>query len=88
MINEENFINELKDKNQLALEYMINNYSSYTFSICKAIIGDQGTLEDIEECVSDIFALIWESSFKYSKEKASFKTWLTTVVKFKAINFN
>ncbi|MBZ9632904.1 hypothetical protein [Clostridium sp. FP1] len=70
MINEDNFVNELKAKNQLALEYMINNYSSYAFSICSAIIGDHGTLEDIEECVSDIFALVWENSYKYYEEKA------------------
>jgi RNA polymerase sigma-70 factor (ECF subfamily) len=88
MIKEDTFINELKDKNKLALEYMINNYSSYVFSICKAIIGAHGTLEDIEECVSDIFILVWENSYKYHEEKANFKTWLTTVTKYKAIDLN
>lgn len=87
MVNEENFIMHLKENNKDALQYIMNKFTPLIFAICKNVIGEYGTLEDIEECVSDIFVFLWENNHKYSEEKGSFKTWIGVISKYKSIDF-
>ncbi|WP_027626448.1 sigma-70 family RNA polymerase sigma factor [Clostridium lundense] len=87
MIDETNFIQKLKENDKDALQYVIDSFAPLTFTICQNIIGEFGSLEDIEECVSDIFIFLWENKHKYSQEKSSFKTWLSVIAKYKSLDF-
>ncbi|KAJ51022.1 RNA polymerase sigma-70 factor (ECF subfamily) [Clostridium tetanomorphum] len=87
MVNKENFIIKLKENNKDALQYIIDNFTPLIFTICKSIIGEYGTLEDVEECVSDIFIFLWNNKHNYSEEKSSFKTWISVIAKYKSIDF-
>lgn len=87
MINEKNFIQKLRGNDTDALQYIIDNFTPLIFAICKNITGEYGSLEDVEECVSDIFVFLWENNHKYSEEKSNFKTWISVIAKYRSLDF-
>lgn len=86
-INENNFIDELKRRNEMALEYMYSKYLNLVYKIVLDILSHIATREDIEECVSDIFIGVWKNISKYNPSVTSFNKWLIAVSKYKAIDY-
>ncbi|KMT20806.1 sigma-70 family RNA polymerase sigma factor [Clostridium cylindrosporum] len=86
-IDSNNFINELKRKNEKALNYLYEKYLGLAYKIAFDNLRDIGTKEDVEECVSDIFVGVWNNIDKYSEEITSFKTWFSAVSRYKAIDY-
>lgn len=86
-INEGNYIEELRRKNPRALDYIIDEYGSVIKGITVkvlSVLGDEGL---VEECIADVFLLIWQNSYKYDEKKGSFKSWIGAITKFKAIDY-
>ncbi|BAH07060.1 sigma-70 family RNA polymerase sigma factor [Clostridium kluyveri] len=86
-INENNFIDELKCRNEMALDYIYSKYLNLVYKIVLGILNDIATKEDIEECVSDIFIGVWKNISKYNPSVTSFNKWLIAVSKYKAIDY-
>ncbi|WP_251861707.1 sigma-70 family RNA polymerase sigma factor [Clostridium sp. Marseille-Q2269] len=86
-INEENFINELKDKNPKALEYAFDTYCDYIYKVVFSVFGSKDHSTYIDECINDIFMCLWDNIDKFHEEKGSFKYWFKAVAKYKAINY-
>lgn len=84
-ITEDNFVQQLKQGNEMALHYVIDRYGG----LAKSIIGKHlYNLKHVEEeCLDDVFLAIWDNIDTYSPEKSSFKNWLAGVTKFKAIDY-
>ena|GEM_PF-1385120 len=85
-INDENVYSLLLDRNQQALEYLINKYSSKMFALIKRIAGNCATKEDVEDTLSDLFSELWMGKYKFDKERANFNTWLYTISRYKALD--
>lgn len=85
MINEENLVTELKRKNEKALEFVIKQYGGLIKSIIETTLYNFKDTGIIEECMDDVLLAIWENSHKFL-EKGSFKNWIASVAKFKAID--
>lgn len=84
-ITEDNFIEQIKKKNEKALEYVIYNYGWVLKSVIKKHLY---YLPDYhEECLNDCLMSIWENICYYDPEKSSFKNWIGGVAKFKALNY-
>lgn len=86
-IDENNFIRELKYRNPDALDYFIDSYGAIVNGIATKILYSLGNSGIIEECMSDIFMLVWTNINKYDEDKGNFKGWLGAVAKFKAIDY-
>ncbi|KUO51133.1 MAG: hypothetical protein APF76_16710 [Desulfitibacter sp. BRH_c19] len=86
-ITDENVIQQLKYKNQDALEYIMDTYSAGVYGLACNILKDLGQQEDIEECVSDVFVSVWEDCHHYNPIKGSIKTWLLILTKYKALDY-
>lgn len=84
-ITEDNFIEQIKKKNEKALEYVIYNYGWVLNSVIKKHLY---YLPDYhEECLNDCLMSIWENICYYDPEKSSFKNWIGGVAKYKALNY-
>ncbi|HQA60774.1 MAG: sigma-70 family RNA polymerase sigma factor [Tepidanaerobacteraceae bacterium] len=84
-ITEDNFIEQLKNKNEKALEHVIDNYGWILKSVIKKHLF---YLPDYhEECLNDCLMSIWENISYYDPKKSSFKNWIGGVAKYKAINY-
>ncbi len=84
-INEDNFIWELEQKNEKALEYVIDNYAWILKTVIKKHLF---SLPDFyEECMNDCLLGIWENIKYYNPQKSSFKNWIAGMAKYKSINY-
>ncbi len=86
-ITEENLIQQLNNRNSKAIEYLINNYAKSMYALATRILGGIVHSEEIEECVSEVFASVWENTHRYDEEKGSVKTWLLVLTKYCALNY-
>lgn len=83
---EENFIAGLSSGNKESFDLFINQYSSFTIKTIYYVLRNPEDKEYIEECYDDIIMIILEKcdTFKY---ECSFKTWVMTIAKNKALDY-
>lgn len=83
MITQDNFIEELKNKNEEALEYVLDTYGNLIYKISYMHLNSP---ELSKECVNETLLKIWISieNFKYSDDK--FKNWIGAIAKHTAID--
>lgn len=84
-VNEYNYIKELRNKNEKALDYVIDNYGW----IIKSIVGKHlyGIQSVQEECINDILLGIWNNINSFDESKSDFKNWVAGICKFKCIDY-
>ncbi len=68
-------------------EYIIETYSKQVYYLAYNILHISCTKEDMEECAADVFAEAWLNINKFDPERASFKTWLFILTKYKALKY-
>ncbi|NLW91783.1 MAG: hypothetical protein GXY34_09315 [Syntrophomonadaceae bacterium] len=77
----------IKNRDTSAYEYMISKYGRITYCLAYQILSGTHSKEDIEECVADVFLDAWVKIGAYDEEKASFRTWLLILTKYKALTY-
>lgn len=75
----------LLKRDPLALNELMNVSITAVYSLCSSILGGAGTLEDIEECTSDVFYMVWKSVEKYDTNRAKLRTWVLMITKYVAL---
>lgn len=84
-ITEYNFIDEIKNKNEDALEFVVENYSYILVNIINKHLF---YLEDRkDECLNDCLFAIWENIDSYDPEIAKFSSWIGGIAKFKSMDY-
>jgi RNA polymerase sigma-70 factor (ECF subfamily) len=86
-ITDNNLIIEMKNTNPAALEYAIDVYGKLVYTVIYNVLNTISDKSCIQECVSDTFTAIWYNIEAFNCEKASFKTWITAIAKYKAIDY-
>ncbi|MFL0252747.1 sigma-70 family RNA polymerase sigma factor [Clostridium neuense] len=86
-IDDKNFIKELRHKNSKAMDYIVDSYSNLIYKVIYSILYSNYDISSIEECATDVFMSIWNNIDCFDMEKGTFKTWVMTIAKFKAIDY-
>lgn len=86
MITEENVASALHTKRPEVLEFLITQYGQSVYSLTRTILRSAAS-EDVEECVSDVFAAAWQKSNDYDAHKGTIKTWLLMLAKYRALDY-
>ncbi|MBW6410639.1 sigma-70 family RNA polymerase sigma factor [Clostridium weizhouense] len=84
-IDEGNFILGLINKNEKALDYVIDNYGWIIKSIVKKHLYNLKSTQ--EECINDILLGIWNNIKSFNRGKGDFKNWVAGIAKFKCIDY-
>lgn len=84
-ISEENFILKLKQKDEKALEYLINNYGWIIKSIVRKNLYNLEMYHD--ECINDILLGIWNNIESFDEKRSTFKNWVAGISKYKTIDY-
>jgi len=79
-------IQKISNGEQDAFLYMIETYSKLLWVVVGGILGNVGTPQDIEECISDVYVHIWKNPVAYNHQKGSFKTFLAVIARSKALD--
>jgi len=86
-INDNNLIVQLKNKNSMALEYAIDTYGKLIYKVIYNVLNALADKSCIQECASDVFTAVWYNIQAFNPDKATFKTWITAIAKYKAIDY-
>lgn len=81
-MNEKAVLRALKHRDEKALAWLIDCYSSYVSTIIFNIIGASMTVSDIEEVSSDVFLTLWSNAEKVRPGKV--KAYLGGIARNKA----
>lgn len=84
-INEENFVTQLKKRNENAMVYVMRTYGGLVKSVVKRHMQQYLIYE--EDCINEVFFAVWEHIDAFIPEKGSFANWITGIARFKALDF-
>ncbi|MGI5839773.1 MAG: sigma-70 family RNA polymerase sigma factor [bacterium] len=76
----------LRQRDPAALEYVFREYGAAVWRLAGRIIGNLGSQEDREECVSDVFVRVWEDIAKYDPARGSLRAWVLQLGKYQALD--
>jgi len=76
----------IKKRKPNALEKVMDLYVDSVYHVAKSILYSIAPEEDIEECVQDVFLEVWDTVDKFNPDRATFKTWILMICKYKALN--
>ncbi len=83
-INQENFLSELRQKNPLAIEFIVHQYGHLMKKVIRQYLYD--SREAFEECFNDVLLAVWNNPDRFDDKKSEFKNWLCAIAKYRAID--
>ncbi|MDO4943023.1 MAG: sigma-70 family RNA polymerase sigma factor [Lachnospiraceae bacterium] len=84
-INDQNYIQQLKKKNEEALLYVIDRYGALLKAILRKHLFCFPYLQ--EECFNDILLGIWQNIDSFDESRNSFKNWIAAIARYQAISY-
>lgn len=85
-MSDDQTVERLKQRDPEALSLLMDNYASSIYGLIGRIIHSIGKPEDVEECVSDTFVSVWHRIDEYDFSRASLRTWIHIIAKYKALD--
>lgn len=82
-INDENLIDQLRNRNEKALDYLIDRYGNLLLKVSYSVLKDR---EASLECMNDSIFKIWNNIEAFSGEKSKFINWIVVITKRAAID--
>ena len=63
---------------------LMKQYWKIIWVICSSILKNVGTVQDIEECVADVFIELWKSPEKFNPQRGDIAVFLKTIARSRA----
>lgn len=84
-MDEKKILKRLRDKDEKALEEIIELYNAYITTIVVSLLSSRGTREDMEEVVADTFIALWDTTERIDYERfSSIKAYIAVIARNKA----
>lgn len=84
-IDNDNFVYQLRMKNEDALMYVIDEYGGLIKAVIRKNMSCLAWKQ--EECFNDVLLSIWEHIASFQPDKNSFKNWIAAIAKYKSIDY-
>jgi RNA polymerase sigma-70 factor, ECF subfamily len=81
--SDEQLMARIAARDELALGILHDRYRTLAFSVALRVVGDPARAEDV---VQDAFLSVWRRAGSYAPGRGSAKTWLSSVVRNRAID--
>lgn len=79
-------ITGIRNQDDRAINEVIVKYSRLLWPIVSAVLKNVGNVQDVEECIADVFIDLWEQPDRYNPNRGTLKSWLCMVARCKAID--
>lgn len=83
MVNHNNFIDKLKNRDLKALDYLVDNYGDFVLKVSYSVLQDRGLSE---ECTNDVMLKVWNNINSFKGVDGQFPKWLVVITKRYAID--
>lgn len=84
-VNSENFLTRLRQRDEKALEYVVEKYGGLLMSIIAKHLFCLPTMQ--EECMNDVLLSIWEHIEQYDETRSTFTNWIAGIARYKSIDY-
>ena len=85
-MRDEKILSAVKNRDEKVMAEIIEKYSKLLWKIVSSILINAGSIEDIEECVADVFIDLWLNPDKYNPEKSKLSSYLSIIARTNAID--
>ena len=85
-MDQDEIMEGIRNHDSEAMDYVIGKYSRLLWSVVTPILRHQGTTEDMEECVADVFIYLWQHPEAYDPDRGKLKSWLAVIARSKALD--
>lgn len=86
ILNDKKIISAIINRDEQMLAFVVRKYSNLVWKIVAPILMNAASVQDVEECVADVFIHLWQCPEKYDSDKGRLSAWLSMVAKSKAID--
>ena len=85
-MNDKKVISAIIRQDEQIFAFVIEKYSRLLWKIAASILINAASVQDVEECVADVFIYLWQYPEKYDPDKAKLSSWLSIVARSKAVD--
>ena len=85
-LNDKKIISAIIDRDEQMLAFVVQKYSRLLWKIAASILINAASIQDVEECIADVFIYLWQYPEKYDPDKAKLSSWLSVIARTKAID--
>ncbi len=84
-INRDNFLEELRKRNEKALEFVVEEYGGLLLSVIRRHMAILPGMQ--EECMNDVLFKIWKHIGQFDEKKNTFKNWAAGIARYQSIDY-
>lgn len=85
-MNDRKIISAIIHQDEQALAFAVQKYSRLLWKTAASVLANAASVQEVEECVADVFIFLWQHPEKYNLEKAKLSSWLSMIAKARAID--
>ena len=86
ILNDKKIISAIINRDEQMLAFVVQKYSKLLWKIAAPILINAASVQDVEECVADVFIHLGQCPEKYDSDKGRLSAWLSMVARSKAID--
>ena len=86
VLSDKKIISAITARDERMLAFVVQKYSKLLWKIAASILINAASVQDVEECVADVFIYLWQYPEKYDSDKAKLSSWLSVVARSKAVD--
>ncbi|MDE6700357.1 MAG: sigma-70 family RNA polymerase sigma factor [Acetatifactor sp.] len=85
-MSDKKIISAIAARDERMLAYVVQKYSKLLWRIAASVLINAASVQDVEECVADVFIYLWQYPEKYDPDKAKLSSWLSIVARSRAVD--
>ena len=86
VLNDKKMISAIIKRDEQMLAFVIQKYSKLLWEITASILLNVSSVQEVEECVADVFIFLWQYPEKYNPDRAKLSSWLSMIARSKAVD--
>ena len=86
VLNDKKMISAIIKLDEHMLAFVIQKYSKLLWKITASILLNVSSVQEVEECVADVFIFLWQYPEKYNPDRAKLSSWLSMIARSKAVD--
>jgi RNA polymerase sigma-70 factor (ECF subfamily) len=86
VLNDKKIISAIIKRDEQMLAFVIQKYSKLLWKITASILLNVSSVQEVEECVADVFIFLWQYPEKYNPDRAKLSSWLSMIARSKAVD--
>ncbi|MDE7269769.1 MAG: sigma-70 family RNA polymerase sigma factor [Acetatifactor sp.] len=85
-MSDKKIISAIAARDERMLAFVVQKYSKLLWRIAASVLINAASVQDVEECVADVFIYLWQYPEKYDPDKAKLSSWLSIVARSRAVD--